>query len=47
VIAWDEKKRRANLRKHRFDFVDAEEVFGGVTYTYEALQESVWVNSGV
>jgi hypothetical protein len=27
--------RRANLRKHGFDFVDAEELFPGVTYTYE------------
>ena len=35
MITWDEGKRRANLRKHGFDFVDAEEVFGGVTYTYE------------
>jgi hypothetical protein len=35
VIAWDEAKRRANLRKHGVDFVDAEEVFDGVTYTYE------------
>ena len=24
-----------NLRRHGFDFVDAEEVFHGVTYTYE------------
>ena len=24
-----------NLKKHGFDFVDAEEVFQGVTYTYE------------
>jgi uncharacterized DUF497 family protein len=35
VIAWDERKRRTNLKKHGFDFVDAEEVFQGVTYTYE------------
>jgi hypothetical protein len=35
VITWDEPKRRANLRKHGFDFVDAERVFDGVTYTYE------------
>lgn len=35
MITWDEAKRRANLRKHGFDFVDAEEVFPGVTYTYE------------
>ena len=35
MITWDEEKRRANLRKHGFDFVDAEEVFDGRTYTYE------------
>lgn len=35
MITWDEPKRQINLRKHGFDFVDAEEVFDGVTYTYE------------
>jgi uncharacterized DUF497 family protein len=35
VITWGEAKRRTNLKKHGFDFVDAEEVFDGVTYTYE------------
>lgn len=35
MITWDEAKRRANLRKHGLDFVDAEAVFDGVTYTYE------------
>ena len=35
MITWDEPKRRRNLRKHGFDFVDAEQVFEGVTYTYE------------
>jgi len=35
VITWDERKRRLNLKKHGFDFVDAEEVFLGLTYTYE------------
>ena len=35
MITWDEPKRRTNLRKHGFDFVDAEQVFEGVTYTYE------------
>ena len=35
MITWDEAKRRANLGKHGFDFVDAEEVFDGVTYTYQ------------
>ena len=35
MITRDEGKRRANLKKHGLDFVDAEEVFNGVTYTYE------------
>lgn len=35
MITWDEPKRRRNLRKHGFDFVDAEQVFEGVMYTYE------------
>lgn len=35
MIDWDEAKRLANLRKPGLDFVDAEEVFAGVTYTYE------------
>ena len=35
MIDWDERKRQANLKKHGFDFVDANEVFDGVTFTYE------------
>ena len=35
MITWDEPKRRRNLKKHGFDFVDAEQVFESVTYTYE------------
>ena len=34
-IVWDEAKRRANLRKHGFDFADAKDVFNGITYTIE------------
>ena len=34
-IVWDEGKRRANLRKHGFDFTDAEKVLSGVTCTIE------------
>jgi len=30
---WDEKKRKANLRKHGFDFVHAPSVFAGFTLT--------------
>ncbi|MEW6366838.1 MAG: BrnT family toxin [Acidobacteriota bacterium] len=32
---WDEKKRRANLRKHGIDFVGIEDVFEGITATIE------------
>jgi hypothetical protein len=29
IIEWDENKRRANIRKHGFDFAEAEEMFRG------------------
>ena len=32
---WDEAKRIANLHDHGIDFVDAEKVFAGLTFTYE------------
>lgn len=31
----DEVKRKRNLKYHGFDFVDAERVFEGATFTYE------------
>jgi uncharacterized DUF497 family protein len=31
---WDEKKRLSNLRDHEIDFVDAQAVFEGATFTY-------------
>jgi len=34
-VVWDEAKRRANLRKHGLDFVDAEHVLAGITFTIE------------
>ncbi len=34
-FTWDERKRKANLRDHGFDFADAERVFEGFTTTYE------------
>jgi hypothetical protein len=34
-FTWDEAKRRANLRAHSIDFVDASRVFDGLTATYE------------
>ncbi len=30
---WDEAKRKSNIKKHGFDFVDAEKVFDGATFT--------------
>lgn len=35
MIDWDQRKRQANLKKHGFDFVDTNEIFDGVTFTYE------------
>ena len=34
-IGWREDKRRINLRKHGFGFVDAAELFTGATVTIE------------
>jgi uncharacterized DUF497 family protein len=34
-FAWDENKRRLNLVKHGFDFIDASQVFDGATLTFE------------
>jgi hypothetical protein len=34
-FTWDEAKRRTNLVKHGFDFVDAPTVFTGPTFTFE------------
>ena len=32
---WDENKRQSNLKKHGFDFRDAESIFAGVIVTVE------------
>jgi uncharacterized protein len=34
-FTWDERKRRANLKAHGFDFLDAPRMFEGVTFTFE------------
>jgi uncharacterized DUF497 family protein len=48
---WDEAKNRTNLRKHGFDFADAEEIFRGVLVvdadTREGYSESRWTGLGV
>jgi uncharacterized DUF497 family protein len=47
---WDEKKNRQNIRKHGFDFVDAEEMFRGVLLarpdTREDYGENRWIGVG-
>ena len=32
---WTEAKRRRNLKDHGLDFVDAPDVFAGLTFTFE------------
>ena len=34
-FTWDESKRLKNLTDHGFDFLDAQQVFGGLTMTLE------------
>jgi uncharacterized protein len=47
---WDEAKNRANLRKHGFDFADADEMFRGVlvveTDAREDYGEKRWIGIG-
>jgi uncharacterized DUF497 family protein len=40
MFAWDEAKRRANLKKHCIDFRDAEKIFRGFTITAEDTREA-------
>jgi hypothetical protein len=50
-FTWDEVKRRANLKDHEIDFVDAEQVFAGLTATFEddrfAYDEQRFVTLGL
>jgi uncharacterized DUF497 family protein len=34
-FTWHESKRQSNLKKHGYDFSDAEQVFLGATITFE------------
>jgi uncharacterized protein len=47
---WDEAKNRANIRKHGYDFADAEELFRGVLVvepdTRKEYGESRWSGLG-
>jgi uncharacterized protein len=48
---WDESKNRLNIRKHGFDFADAEEMFRGALLirpdTGEDYGEERWVGIGM
>jgi uncharacterized protein len=48
-LEWDEEKRRANLAKHRLDFVDAGQIFSGSHYSYVSSRpgEERWVTIGL
>ena len=50
-FTWREPKRRANLKKHRVDFADAERVFAGPVFTFEDNREDYgeqrWVTLGL
>lgn len=34
-FTWSQAKRTANIKAHGLDFVDAQSVFDGLTYTFE------------
>lgn len=40
-FTWQSAKRTANLKKHGFDFSDAEQVFAGPTITQEDTRDYV------
>ena len=48
---WDEEKRKANLKAHGLDFVDASKVFSGPTFTFEddrfAYREQRYITLGL
>jgi len=48
---WDEAKNRVNIRKHGFDFADAEEMFRGILLirpdTREDYGEERWIGIGM
>jgi uncharacterized DUF497 family protein len=47
VYEWDEAKRQANLRKHGFDFDDADMVFENpnkITFLMEGRGEERWLD---
>jgi len=50
-LVWDEAKNRANIRKHGFDFLDAQEMFRGMLVveadTRNDYGENRWIGLGI
>lgn len=50
-LEWDDTKNRTNIRKHGFDFADAEEMFRGAILvrpdTREDHGENRWIGIGM
>ncbi len=50
-FTWHQPKRQVNLKKHGVDFVDAERVFAGPTFTFEDDRkdygEQRWITLGL
>ena len=50
-LEWDEAKNRSNIRKHGFDFADAEELFRGALLirpdTSQDYGEERWIGIGM
>jgi len=50
-ISFDPAKRQWTLQKRRLDFVEAEQVFAGLTYTFEDdrfdYSETRWITFGL
>jgi uncharacterized DUF497 family protein len=51
IFEWDDANNRANIRKHGFDFADAEEMFRGFLLvrpdTREDYGEERWIGIGM
>jgi len=51
IFEWDDAKKQANLRKHGFDFADAEAIFRGLLLveadTRNDYDENRWTGIGV
>jgi uncharacterized DUF497 family protein len=50
-FTWNERKRKANIKKHEIDFADAPKVFAGPTFTFEDTRfdygEQRWITIGL